>query len=107
MSINDIADDFLKEAAHDYIGLWAISDVVGWDLKLSDNAEVKARTLDVVRILMDRSLWPGDYLKSGFHFWDEPSAEAAIARIDHEWDPKQGDPPLGDSICWFGTRPSS
>jgi hypothetical protein len=104
ISINDIAGEFLKEAAHDYIGLWAVSDVVRWDLKLSDNAEVKARTLDVVRILMDRGLWPGDYLKSGFHFWDEPSAEAAIARIDREWDPKLGDPPLGESICWFGTR---
>lgn len=105
-SINDIANEFLKEAAHDYIGLWAIAPTVRRDLALSSNEEVKARTLDVVRVLMDHGLWPGDYLDTGFEFWDEPSAEAAMARIDRAWDPKQGDPPLSEFI-WFDTRPLS
>lgn len=106
IDINDIADEFLKEAGHDYIGLWLIAGAVRGDLILPSNEDVKARTLDVVRILMDHGLWPGDYLKSGFQFWDEPNAEAAIARIDREWDPKQGDPPLS-GFTWFDTRPSS
>lgn len=104
-SINDIASEFLEEAAHDYIGLWAIAPAVRRDLALSSNEEVKARTLDVVRVLMDHGLWPGDYFDSGFQFWDEPSAEAAMARIDREWDSKLGDPPLSEFI-WFDTRAS-
>jgi hypothetical protein len=103
-TINGIADDFMEEAAQDYIGLWAIVSNVRRDLHLSNNEDVKARTLDVVRILMDHGLWPGDYFKKGFRFWDEPDAAAAIARIDREWDTARGDPNLGESICWFDIK---
>jgi hypothetical protein len=103
-SINEIADSFLREAKEDYVGLWAIAPAVRRDRGLSSNEEVKAHTLDVVRILLDHGLWPGDYLKTGFYLWDEPNTAAAIARIDREWDPTNGDPPLGDSSCWFAMK---
>lgn len=103
MDVNEIADDFLKEAAGDDVGLWAISGAVRWDLGLSDNAEVKARSLDVVRILLDHGLVAGDfdYPNSKLYPWND-DAEATIARIDREWDPAKGDPTLPESICWFG-----
>ncbi len=102
--ISEIADGFMREATGDYIGLWAIADAVRWDLGLSNNEEVKARTLDVVRILLDRGLLPGDYFKTGFHFWDDRDPGSIIARIDREWEPAKGDPNMGDSICWFAAE---
>jgi hypothetical protein len=100
-NIDEIADGVLSEAAHDYVGLWAISDAVRWDLGPSSNVEVKARTLDLVRILLDHGLLPGAYLKTGFHYWDERDPASIIARIDKEWNPADGDPPLPHPICWF------
>lgn len=64
-NINEIADGFLREAIHDYVGLWAIAPTVRRDLGLSSNEEVKSRTLDAVRILLDHGLLPGAYLKTG------------------------------------------
>jgi hypothetical protein len=107
-NISDIADEFLKEAAHDYIGLWAISGAVRWGLELSDNAQVKARTLDVVRILLAHGLLAGDfdYGNSKLYFWNERDADSVVARIDREWDPAHGDPSLPESICWLGFKGS-
>jgi hypothetical protein len=105
-TIEEIVGGFYAEAQSDFIGLWMIAPTVRRDLSLSNNAEVKARTLVVVRGLLDRGLWPGDYLKTGFHPWDEPDASACIARIDSDWDTAKGDPTLPDSICWFDFRKS-
>jgi hypothetical protein len=105
-TISEIAEGFLKEAAHDSVGLWAIAPRVRRDLALSDNAEVKARTLDVVRVLLDHGLLAGDYdyANSKIHFWAEREPPSIIARIDKEWDPASGDPNLGESICWFALK---
>ena len=85
---NKIVEGFLKEAEEDYIGLWAISGTVRWHLGLSANEEVKARTLDVIRMLLDHGLFAGDYDYGGaFHPWQEHDTNATIARIDREWDP--------------------
>ena len=102
-SINEIADSFLRESTEDYVGLWAIAPTVRRDLGLSNNAAVKTCTLDVVRILLDHGLHPGDfdYDNSKIYFWQEHDPAAIIARIDREWDPAKGDPDLAESICWF------
>jgi hypothetical protein len=103
-NINEIADGYYREAEGDYIGLWAITGAVEGYLGLSNKDEVKARTLDVVRLLLDRGLVPGDYLKTGFHFWNERDPASIIARIDREWDPVRGEPNLADPICWFAMK---
>ncbi len=104
--INEIAEGFVREAAEDYVGLWAIAPTVRRDLGLSSNEEVKARTLDVVHILLDHGLLAGDfdYDNSKIYFWDERDPASIIARIDKEWDPARGDPTLPESICWFSTQ---
>ncbi|MGA3301968.1 MAG: hypothetical protein ABSC72_01610 [Methylovirgula sp.] len=101
--IDKLATSFLNEAEEDYVGLWAIAPTVRRDFALSDNQEVKARTLEVVRILLDHGLLAGDfdYDNSKIYFWDERDPQAIIARIDREWDPARGDPTLPESICWF------
>jgi hypothetical protein len=104
--INEIAEGYLREAEHDSIGLWAIAGSVEWHLGLSNNEEVKARTLEIVRILLDHGLLAGDYDydNSKIYFWDERDPASIIARIDREWDPARGAPTLPESICWFHTK---
>lgn len=107
--INEIADGYVKEAAVDYVGLWQIASRVRWDFKSSNlnDEQVKTLSLEVVRLLVNRGLLPGDYLKTGFHFWDERGAGPIIARIDKEWDMERGDPNLADPICWFSVAPTA
>jgi hypothetical protein len=101
-TIETIIEDFLAEAREDWIGLWAIVGAVRDRLDLTSNAEVKARTLDVIRGLIDQGLWPGNFgTDKKFHEWTEPDAAACLARIDSEWDVTKGDPVALDAICWF------
>jgi len=103
--INKIAEDFIRESKRDYIGLYQISSAVRRDFDIAnENQRVKQLSLAVVRLILDRGLVPGDYLKSGFHVWPEGGAESIIARIDREWNPACGDPTLGDPICWFDLK---
>jgi hypothetical protein len=102
--ITQIADGFVREAAEDYVGLWAIVPAVKRDLGLANDDEIKSRTLDVVRALLGRGLFPGDYLKSGFSFWQERDSDSIIARIKREWE-LHGTPVLGDASCWFAKTP--
>jgi hypothetical protein len=100
--IDPIVEDFLTEAQQDWIGLWAIEGAVEHDLHLSDNAEIKARTLDVVRGLLKRGLWPGNFgTDKKFHEWNLPDAAACLARIDNEWDISEGHSLALDAICWL------
>lgn len=105
-SINEIADDILREAANDSVALWAIADAVRWDLSLSNNSDVKTATLDVVSELLQHGLWPGNFRHGGskIYFWDEPDTAACLARIDMEWDVTEGDPVMSKPICWFRSR---
>jgi hypothetical protein len=101
--IDEIAEGCVKEATEDYVGLWQISTRVRREfrkLNLSDE-QVKMLSLEVVRLIVDRGLLPGDYLKTGFYFWDEHDPASIIARIDREWNLASSDPTLANPICWF------
>lgn len=106
--IADIAGGYLKEAEVDYVGLWQIASRVRWDFKLLDlsDEQVKALSLEVVRLIVGGGLLPGDYLKTGFHFWYERDIDSIIARIDREWVSAKSIPNLADPICWFATAPT-
>lgn len=101
--LSEIADDYIRHSRSDYVGLWQIASRVREDLELLDNKEVQQQTLCVVRKLIEQGLFPGDYHKIGFRFWDEDDLEV-VARIEKEWDPENGDPTLAKPICWFGAR---
>lgn len=102
-NVDEIAEDLLAEAQKDHVALCTVSDAVRWDLGLSDDAEVKARTLDIVRILVDHGVLVGSfkYGNPKFYPWNERDADSIIARIDKEWDSKKSDPIAQDLICWF------
>lgn len=100
----EIAAGCVREAEHDYVGLWQIVGRVRGEFRELSNAEAKRLSLEVVHRIVDRGLVPGDYLSSGFRVWNEHGADAVVDRIRREWDPDQGDPNLADPICWFGIR---
>lgn len=101
---NRIAEDCVREAADDYIGLWQIATRVRREFGRLTNEQVKHLSLDVVRLMVERGLCPGDYLKTGLSFWNEDNTEAIVARIDREWDARLGDPTLANPICWFALK---
>ncbi len=96
-----IAEDCVRKAADDYIGLWQIATRVRREFGQLTNEQVKHHSLDVVHHIVQDGLHPGDYFKAGFTFWDKNDTEAIIARIKKEWDTEHGDPTLANPICWF------
>jgi hypothetical protein len=102
--VAEIAERYIHEAAIDYVGLWQISTMVRRHCRTNSNEEVKRLSLDVVWLIVDGGRHPGDYLRTGFHFWPEADTEQIIARIDREWNPARADPTLADPICWFALR---
>jgi hypothetical protein len=103
-TIGEIVDNYARHVRVDYVGLWQIAGRVRDDFNLHDNSEVREKTLLVVRGLLERGLLPGDYLKTGFRFWDERDPASIIAHIDREWDTAGGDPTLANPICWFSIQ---
>jgi hypothetical protein len=104
-TVETIIEDFVKEAQEDFLGLWAIVGAVRDRLNITTNEEIKVRTLDVVRGLLDRGLWPGNFgSDKKFYQWDLPDASACLARIDREWDVTKGYPVALDAICWFSWK---
>jgi len=99
-----IAESCVREAADDYVGLWQIAGRIRDRFSFSNNEEVKKISLEVVRLIVHRGLYPGDYFRMGFRFWSEDEPALVIARIDREWDAVCGDPTLADPICWFAAR---
>jgi len=102
--LNEIVDDYVGHAGADYVGLWQIASRIRKELGFLDNQNVRGNTLLVVRRLLERGLYPGDYRKTGFSFWDQDDVDSIIARIDREWNPLSGDPTLANPICWFAVK---
>jgi hypothetical protein len=102
--MTEIVENYVKHAEVDYVGLWQIAGRVRDAMGLSDNRDIRGNTLSIVKDLLERGLRPGDYLKTGFQFWNERDVASIIARIEEEWDPAEGDPTLVYPICWFGKK---
>jgi hypothetical protein len=75
-------------------------------IKILSNLQVRRLSLQVVRLIVQRGLYPGDYGKAGFNFCDRDEVDGIIARIDREWASRSGDPTLAEPICWFAPRPA-
>jgi hypothetical protein len=105
--MDKIVENYVRHVQVDYVGLWQIAGRVRDTLGLHDSSDVREETLLVVKSLLERGLRPGDYLKTGFHFWSEKDSASIIARIEREWDPADGDPTLAHPICWFSTAPAN
>ena len=108
--IETAISEFRNEADRDFISLCLIAGDVEYDLALVDQQEIRDKSLQIVRGLMDRDVYPGDYtlesLKTvGFMFWPGTPDEL-VKRIETEWIALGKTPDLVDSICWFALRPA-
>jgi hypothetical protein len=93
-----------NEADIDFIDLPFIAGSLREDLDLKTQEEIRRHTLDVIRRLMERGVYPGDY-DHAIHmaFWPgEPSGH--LRRIEAEWIAMGKPLTLSDPICWPQAR---
>ena len=111
MDDNEATETVRDSLAHnielDEVGLWA---VVGWFKLYAPQmpvAEVRRRTLAVVRELHSRGLLEaGDLGPDGrFVPWG-CSTDATLNRIEEAWDSLSREPSIND-VAWFYKAPSS
>jgi hypothetical protein len=79
----DVVHMCMRDMPADYTGLLRIAGRIRLLFGSPSNEEVKQLSLAVVRVIIDRGLRPGDYLASGFKYWEGSNAEI-VARIDRE-----------------------
>jgi len=93
-----VVEEIVLEAKDDWVGLWEIiSEFMQFAL---DEATLRQRTLDVVRVLLDRGFIAGDLTRSppGFKPWPDQRPEAIIERIRSEWLALGRIPNIGDIV---------
>lgn len=83
-------------------GLYEVWPQVKYDLKISDDREVKRITLEVVREMLKRGARAGQFEdpSSWMSYFKETAPDDVVARIDREWDALGRLPDIGD-ICSF------
>ena len=101
MDIDGLVEEFMKEAAVDYVGLWEIAQVSREDLGAKSTEEARSLSLDLVRRLYERGLRPGNYWGRDFESWPEEGLRAMLDRIEREWIASGADPNLAEPICYF------
>jgi len=100
-SIDQIVRDLNLAGKEDYVGIWQIMSAVTHNFKLSNPADVRRLTLDVVRGLLVSGaravdLTPG----GGCTPWQDQRPDAVVARVNNGWDSLGREPDIGD-IVWF------
>ena len=100
--LNEIVNDFIKEAEVDYVGLWEIAKVAREELGAKKLQDVRNISLQIARGLYENGLRPGDY-DYGTHmdFWPDEGCQAMLDRIDREWIKLNADPTHLEPICSF------
>ena len=104
-TIERTARELRNEAELDFIDLPFIAGSLREDLDLKTQEDIRRHTLDVIRRLMERGVYPGDYDHAiDMAFWPcEPSEH--LLRIEAEWIAMGQPPTLSDPICWLGLKP--
>lgn len=109
MQIDDLIEGYRDEANIDFISLGAIVADVKIDLEIDDPKEIMTKSIQIVKALMERGVFPGNYTleslrREGFSFWPGTPDEL-IRRIQDAWIVLNRTPDL-DDICWFALKPS-
>jgi hypothetical protein len=102
-TIEEIIQDYTREAEIDIVALAQLASRFSFNQKITSDAEVKKKSLQVARGLIANGVCPG-YMKAdlGFNFWQGTSDEL-LARISASW-PTVGIPTLASDHCWFAKR---
>jgi len=94
--------DLLREADHDYVGLWEVINAVERDFKPTSVDEKRSLTMRIVQRLLASGLEAVELRSggSGCIPWSKQDIESVLSRIDAEWDELGHEPDIGD-IVWF------
>ena len=108
--IETAISEFRNEADRDFISLCLIAGDVEYDLAVTDQQDIRDKSLQIIRGLMDRDVYPGDYMierlkTAGFFFWIG-TPDQLLKRIETEWIALGKSPTLAKPICWFALRPA-
>ena len=102
-AVDELIDGFVDEAGVDFIPLPLLAVAAWQSLGARNSDEARAKTLELVCLLYERGLRPGDYdLGITLDYWPDRGCQAALNRIEREWLAAGQDPNLGEPICWFG-----
>jgi hypothetical protein len=102
-SVNEITKNYLNEAKVDFVGLWQIASFFQIYNQIKSDQEIKEKSLQVARGLIDNDVCPGYMTKNNdFNFWNGTPDEL-VAQIAASW-PVNGIPNLGTNHCWFAKR---
>jgi hypothetical protein len=97
--VDSMVSELLTESLEDYVGLWEIVHKVS--KVQSDEVVIRAESLRVARILLEKGLIAGKLRRGGgFEPWPIQESDAVMRRIEMEWE-KLGHLPGIDDICWF------
>lgn len=100
ITLKPIEIRLMEECAEDWAGLWSFIWSVREEMGVSDPAERRKATMEIVsRLLAAGLIRAGDIADEGFRPSSE-SSEEVLERIEREWDSMDGEPTIGD-IVWF------
>ena len=103
-TIDDIVEDFEKEATEDFIGLWQVVGVV--EDNFEEGEDLRRLTFDVVRRMLARGFKAGRIAEGGrtLDAWRDQRPESIIGRLQAEW--RHGDPNLEFGVCFDREQPA-
>jgi hypothetical protein len=102
INLDLVTKNFLDESKEDYVGLWSIVRRIR-DAN-TDNSDVIATTLDLLRTLLDEQKIVAGNFQNGtnFNMWNISTNEI-ISKIAGEWKSLGRDPNIGE-IVWFTSK---
>jgi hypothetical protein len=102
----ELLRELLVFATVDWVELWLFASLVQESLEIDDPEAVKARSLDLIKELLETGL-----MEAGTIDWDEGhfeswglTPEESFIRIEQEWSELGRSPSMAD-ICWFDLTP--
>jgi hypothetical protein len=105
--LNAIVDEFIKQSAVDYIGLWELAKVAREEMGAETQKEVRETALTIAVALYRNGLRAGDYdYGTRMKFWPDEGCQAMLDRIEREWIKLNENPTHTNPICSFLRPPS-
>jgi hypothetical protein len=101
MDLNNIVEDFEKDAALDYIGLWELVRAAAEKAEEKNEASIRRLTFAILRKMLSRGFRAGGFTQTReWQLWSDQRPESVIRRIEAEWDALGHEPNMGD-VVWF------
>ena len=98
--LEQLLDDFLKEAQEDHVGLWAVLWVLKSKFPGNSPNELQSKTISLIERMLERGAVAGMFVAKSFQPWNDQNPRSVGARIRREWRELGREPDIGD-IVWL------